>query len=233
GRRCDRLLAAAWRRRRRVINRRPFIRRLVDHDAFERTRTPLVELETAGDRLEPHLHVFRLDAEPRELEDEVVHHLVVELIDRPLARKLFRVQSIQARLDVQRLDQRIRVQEQLEDRIEQLADPPDRPAVRFVERRILERIVGQIDGRLRAAELLEQIGSHAARIQELLELDGGELADLLLGIVDAALFANARANLLHDLLDVHGVGADVEIGHKHYAGRAAGPDDTRFGYNGR
>ena len=55
-------------------------------------------------------------------------------------------------------------------------------------------------------------------IEELLELHRRQLADLLLGVVDAALLADARADLLHDLLDVHGVGADVEIGHKLHTG---------------
>ena len=63
-------------------------------------------------------------------------------------------------------------------------------------------------------ELIEQIGSDAARIEELLELHRRQLADLLLGVVDAALLADARADLLHDLLDIDRVGADVEIGHK-------------------
>ena len=56
-------------------------------------------------------------------------------------------------------------------------------------------------------ELLEQIRADAARIEELLELDVGELADLVLGVVDAALLADPRADLPHDLLDVDGVGS--------------------------
>ena len=58
------------------------------------------------------------------------------------------------------------------------------------------------------AELLEQIRAHALRIEELLELDVGQLADLVFGVVDAALLADARADLPHDLLDVDVVGAD-------------------------
>ena len=68
-------------------------------------------------------------------------------------------------------------------------------------------------GRLRAAELFEQVGADAARVEELLQLHAGELADLLLGVVGAALLADAGADLLHDLLDVDRVGAHVEIRH--------------------
>ena len=88
--------------------------------------------------------------------------------------------------------------------------------MRLEQRRVLEREVRQLRrlvGRLRLAELIEQIGTDAARVEELLELDRRELADLLFGVVDAALLADPRADLLHDLLDVHRVGADVEIGH--------------------
>ena len=82
---------------------------------------------------------------------------------------------VEPRLDVQRLDQRIRVEEQLQDRPQQPANEAKRAAVRLEERVVLERVVGQFGRRvrrLRAPELLEQIGAHAARIQELLELDG-------------------------------------------------------------
>src|SRR6266849_129917 len=61
---------------------------------------------------------------------------------------------------------------------------------------------------------IQQIGAHAARVEKLLELHRRQLADLLLRVVDAALLADARADLLHDLLDVHRVGAHVEISHK-------------------
>ena len=53
-----------------------------------------------------------------------------------------------------------------------------------------------------AAELLQQIRSHAARIEELLELHIRELANFFLGIVHAALLADPRPDLAHDLLDV-------------------------------
>ena len=101
-------------------------------------------------------------------------------------------------------------------------------AVRLEQRRVFERVVRQLRrlvGRLRLPELLEQIGPHAARVEELLELDRGQLADLLLGVVDAALLADARADLLHDLLDVDRVGADVEIGHNSFGFSAARSPD--------
>ena len=150
-----------------------------------------------------------------------MHHLVLELVER-VARHLapgltLGVHRVQARLDVQRLDQRIRIEEQLQDRVQQAADPPERRTVRLVERLLLEREVGQLRrcvGRLRAAELLEQIGPHAAWVEELLELDRRHLVNLLLGVVDAALLADARADLFHDLLDVDRVGAHVEVSHR-------------------
>ena len=117
---------------------------------------------------------------------------------------------------LQRLNQRVRVEEQLQDRLQQPADEAQRRPVRLEQRLLFEGVVGQLRrrvGRLRAPELLEQIRADAARIEELLELDRRQLLDLLLGVVHAALLADAGADLLHDLLDVDRVGADVEIRH--------------------
>src|SRR5262249_50962199 len=77
--------------------------RTVLHDAFERARAPLVEVEPARHRLEPHLQALHLDARARQLEDEVVDDLVVQRLDG-------RVRVVQLRLDVKRVDQRVRVQ---------------------------------------------------------------------------------------------------------------------------
>ncbi len=120
----DRAVAAGapgggGRRRRPPVPRR----RLVDDGALEGTRAPLVELQPAGQRLDSHLQVLHLDASPRRLHDQVVHQLVVQLI-HPMASALassfaLGVDGIQARLDMQRLDQRVRVEEQLQDRHQQ------------------------------------------------------------------------------------------------------------------
>ena len=67
------------------------------------------------------------------------------------------------------------------------------------------RNVRRLRRRLHAPELVEEVGPNAARIEEFLQLDRREIADLLLGIVDAAFLADPRADLLHDLLDVDGV----------------------------
>ena len=64
-----------------------------------------------------------------------------------------------------------------------------------------------------ALELFDEIRAHAFRIEKALELDVGQLLNLLFGVVDAALLLNPRPNLAHDLLDVDGVGANVEICH--------------------
>ena len=67
----------------------------------------------------------------------------------------------------------------------------------------------------RAPELLDEIGADPFGIEKALELDAGELLNLLFGVVDAALRLNPRPNLAHDLLDVDGVGANIEICHIH------------------
>ena len=100
-----------------------------------------------------------------------------------------------------------------------LPDESQRRPVRGEQRLVvegvgrLERRRVDVDGRAAAPELFEQVGAEVLRIQELLEPHGGELADLFLGVVHAALLGDAPADLLHDLLDVHRFGSDVEIGH--------------------
>jgi hypothetical protein len=126
---------------------------------------------------------------------------------------------VHARLDVQRLDERVRVEEQLENRVQQAADEAQPAAVRIEERVVLERVVrqlGRLIRRLRFAELFEQVRADAARIEELLQLDGGKLANLFLGVVHTALVADAGADLLHDLLDVDRVRAHGEVGHSQF-----------------
>src|SRR4051812_25824871 len=101
--------------------------------------------------------------------------------------------------------------------------------MRFEERRVLEckvRHLGRLVCGLRLAELIEKIRADAARVEELLQLDVRKLADLLFGVIDATLLTDPFPDLLHDLLDVHRVGANVEIGHKQlsaFSGRPA-PD---------
>jgi hypothetical protein len=64
-------------------------------------------------------------------------------------------------------------------------------------------------------ELLEQIRAQPFRIQEFLQAHARQLLDLLFRVIHAALVADARADLSHDLLDVDGVGANVEVSHRH------------------
>ncbi len=114
----------------RRLQRRDRARTVLD-DAFERARAALVEIQPTRDRLEPHLQALQLNARARELDDEVVNHFVVERVE---PRVVLRVAAVHLRLDVQRLDQRIRIEQQLEERAQQRAQPADRRAVRLVER---------------------------------------------------------------------------------------------------
>ena len=82
-----------------------------------------------------------------------------------------------------------------------------------------------LDGRPHPAIFLEQVRTDAARVEELLHLDGGELADLLFGVIDAAFLADSRADLLHDLFDVDRIGSNVEVGHRVVSGKPVPPTD--------
>jgi hypothetical protein len=185
------------------------------HDPFERARAPLVEIEPAGHRLQPHLERLDFDAGPRQLDDKVVDHFVVQRVELLALGGAFRVALVQVCLDVERVDQRVGVEEQLEQRPEKRPQPPDRAAVRLVERVFAEREVRR--RRLRCAHppiLLEQPRTDAFGIDELLELHVGQLADLLLGVIHAALLPDPGADLPHDLLDVDVFRTDRKIRHE-------------------
>ena len=124
---------------RRGLARRTRTRPILNH-AFERARTPLVEVHPARQRFEPHLEIAVLDADPRQLEDEVVDQLVVQNIDFValldlLAKEieLSLVQRIDFGLLVKRVNDRAGIEEQLQDRIEQPAYQTKDAAMRSVE----------------------------------------------------------------------------------------------------
>ena len=188
----------------------------VDDGAFQGPRAALVELEAACQRLDLHLQILDLDAHPRRFQDQVVEKLVIQLVERPPRADELSVDRVDSRLDVECLDQRIRIEEQLQQRPQQPPYEPDDPSMSIEEGGVLERVVrnrSRVLARSGAAELLEQIGPYAARVEEAFELDRRKLPDLFLGVVDAPLFADPRADLLHDLLDVDRVGAHVEVRH--------------------
>src|SRR5262249_19335790 len=142
------------------------------------------------------LQVLDLDAGAGGLEHQVVNQLVVQLVDAVPRRFPFRVDRVQLRLDVQRLNQRVRIEEQLQNRQQQPPQPANDAAMRLEKRVFAELIVGPLGRRRRLAEVLEQVGADRSRVEKLLELDRGELANLLLGVVDAALLADPCADLL-------------------------------------
>ncbi len=250
------------------------------HHALEGARTALVELQPGRERLDAHLEVLHLDAEPRHLEHQVVQHLEAQRSSssRTLSRA---ANSTNCRLEVSTTCDRgpkcwfsrlevldrclasprtlvswasliwlcqcstwiigfglknsfssglstFRVAQQL----------PDRAPRRVVDGLGVEGVVVEpwgfgrrfergtartacTSGRRGAPPFPRAVAGNAARdptatpsgVEELLELDGRQLADLLLGVVDAALLADPRPDLPHDLLDVDRVGANVEIGH--------------------
>src|SRR5258708_32553181 len=137
------------------------------HDPFECARAPLVEIKPARHRLETHLQALPLDTRPRQLHDEVVYRFVMQGI---APRVPLGVSRIQFRLDVERLDEWVRIEQQLEERPQQSAKPPDGRAVRlvqgvFAKAEVRRRRLGAAE----AAILLEQARTGALAVEELLE----------------------------------------------------------------
>ena len=132
--------------------------RPVLHHALERPRAPIAEVEPARHGLDAHLQVLDLDREARQLQHEVVHHLVVQ---RRGAFELLPGVLVDRALAVEHLDDRVRVDEQLEHRVQQPPDARDQPAAepprRAVDQVVVERVVlGRRDSSRRRAAGLPQ-----------------------------------------------------------------------------
>ena len=99
--------------------------------------------------------------------------------------------------------------------LKQPAHDASSAAVRLVQRVFAELVVRAAPGA--TTRVRRNCSTRSDRtplgVEELLELDLRQLLDLGLGVVGAALLADAGADLPHDLLDVHRVGSDVDIGH--------------------
>jgi hypothetical protein len=187
---------------------------LVLDDGFERAGPPLVEVQPARQGLDAHLQVLHLDAKPGDLDDEVVDHLVEERVCLlTLTDPLVEV-VVHPGLKRERMTDGVRIDEQFHEWTKELSNAAEPRSMRLIQRRVIEFVLRQL-GRERAMppELLDEIGPEAARVEKSLQLDGRQLLELGLRVVGAALLANAGANLPHDLLDVHRIGSDVEVGH--------------------
>src|SRR5574338_251003 len=190
------------------------------HRAFERTRAPLIEIEAAGDRIHRHLHVLDLDAEARDLEHEVVDQLVVQRLH---PRQAVGRARIHLRLDVQRFGDRAGIEEQLENGVQEPANAAEQPAMGVVDRAVFEREVGRGSFLVpRAPELVQQVRTHARRVEKRVQFRIRQLPDFLFRVIGAALLADARADLPHDLLHVYRIGADAEVCHQKVPERSYG-----------
>ena len=76
--------------------------------------------------------------------DEVVDDLVVERIHFFALPEALVELVVHLLLHVQRVDERIRVDEELENRMQHLADEAQRAAMRVVERRVLELVLRRL-----------------------------------------------------------------------------------------
>ena len=182
---------------------------------FDAADAAISEIDAPGERLHPRRERLHLEAEARHLRHESLHDRVVQCVPLrlpPVARPvaLGRL-DVQPRLQVQRANERVRVEEELQQRVQQLPDETEDRAVRVVERRVLEG-VDRLRGQLLLLsgenvvdpppQCVEELGLHRAGIEDVLEPPRGEFVDLLVREVHTLALGDACANLAHDLLDV-------------------------------
>src|SRR5688572_26497639 len=101
--------------------------------AFDASRAALSELHLCRQGFDAHRQLLRFEAAPRDLEHEALHDFVVERVPLSLTALAFSLalcrRLIQLRLRVECRDQRIRIEKQLEDRIQQSSKEPERSAM--------------------------------------------------------------------------------------------------------
>ncbi len=186
----------------RALNSHIFGRGPVDDGAFEGARPALVELEPAGHRLETHLQVLHLDPHPRRFYDEVVDQLVVQLIHRAtprLALRLaLRVHGVQARLDIERLNQRFGLKSSF-------SNGPSSLRIQRIGARCDSKSVDSSNAKLGSSggsysgctfrNWSSRIGADAAGIQEPFELHRRQIVNLLFRCSRRPRFSRMRARI--------------------------------------
>ncbi|MSO48809.1 MAG: hypothetical protein EXQ49_02740 [Acidobacteria bacterium] len=176
------------------------------HHGLKRPAAAFVEVDAARHRFHPHLHVVHFNAEARDLERQVVHQLVVQRVHVLALPEALVELLVHTSLHVQRCGNRVRVEEEFQNGVEQAANRPQQAAMRFVNRVVFECVIGwRRADRPGASELRHQVGAHTFWIQKLLEFDLGQFLHFGFGVVGAALLADTRANLAHDRVHIHGV----------------------------
>ena len=184
---------------------------------FQFPDAPLVVVYARGKRFHPERQALHLDARARDLGDQPLDERVVQRV--PLGLRPFALQLaagrflVQAGLGVQRVRDRIGVEEQLEDGLQQVPQRAQQPVVRVEDRVVLELVGGcRFHRRDRCrrtgvlAQLIEEGGLQGARVEDGLETPGRQLLNLAGRQVDAVALRDARLDLPDDLIDVDRVG---------------------------
>ena len=184
------------------------------HGAFDAADAPLIESHLGIERFDAHQQRLQLEADLRHLRDEPLHDFIVKRVPfrlLPVAVGVaFGRVHVQPRLQVQCVDQWVRVKEQLQQRVEQPPYQTEGAPVRVVDRSVLERerrwhsVDGACGARsCRAPQRVQQRRLDRARVEDGFEAPCSQVLDLLVRQVDALALVNAAANVPHDLLHVH------------------------------
>src|SRR5688572_5011854 len=186
------------------------------HGSFDAADPALVELHLRVERLNSQRLRLKLQRRPRHLGHEPLDDLIVQRVPLRLPAVALGIAlrrfDVELRLEVQRADQRIRVEEQLQQGIQHPPDKAHQPAMRVVDRGVLERecrLVRDPLGRplclgARASpERVKERWLDRAWIEDRFEAPRRQVLDLLVGEIDTLALGDPAADLPHDLLDVN------------------------------
>jgi hypothetical protein len=159
--------------------------------------TSIVEVDTCAQGFDSHRERLELEADARDLGHEALDDFEVQRVPFGLPTISFGIAfdgfDVQLGLEVQRADERIRVEEQLQQGVQQAPGKAKRATVRIVDCRVLERerwFVGDLvrharGSRRAASEAVQKRRFDRARVQNGLETSRGQILNLLIREVNA------------------------------------------------
>ena len=180
---------------------------------FEAADPSLVEVHLCAERFHPQREIPGLDTRSGDVGYQATQYLVVQAVPLRLPTPGLGIADggclVDARLGVERLNQGIRIEEQLQEGIQQTPSKSKEGVRRVVEGRGLERVFGLGLGRLRfsrysgrATQFVDERRLDDAGVEDGLESARGKFLDLLIAQVDSMTLRDTSPYLAHDLLDV-------------------------------
>lgn len=158
---------------------------------------------------------MHFEAQTRDFSKEAVHDLVVQRVPLRLFARAVGValsgRNIQPGLHMKGANQRVGIEEQLQQRIQELADESEDRTMRVVQRAVFEDVSRLVEAPLvlpwrnvvcAPSQRFQDLRPDRARVENGLETTGRQPLDLLAGQLGRFTVGDTGADIAHDLFDI-------------------------------